>query len=495
MTAPPKEESDDDLLAEVVEKSSVGIVAFVSERILLTGVAYAVTTVSGAAAYGFLSVFIRGETISRNLVAGLGDGYTRTVPRVSISAQRTLLSVGTAGYVAVWVVVAAPVIAFRERLVDVTLLQPRHETVVVVFALGLLPFLLLRNFRDIFRALRRIKLAMLVSRIFVPLALLTGVLAVGVVTSERSLLNLWIGVVGTVLLLVTAGAGLLFRSTRVRFGSVRAHRSTVRYFLSYSGDASGVAALELVQRRAVFAVMALYLSPVAAGAFSLSIVFALAVRWPLSGVNGILPPIAASLYDDGQTQSLQRLYQRTSRLAIVATTPAFVLGYAYAPELLTTFNEAYARQAAVLRAVLLAQYAATMFGSVGLLLLMTDNERASLLTQVFNAGVALPLMIVLTTKFGALGLGVAYLLSVVVNNTTELLVLYLRDGFTPFSREQAYAVLSVLPAIGAIRSAKLTVSTRASLVVALLVIGIYVWVGHRFLLRVADKTAVRALVT
>jgi O-antigen/teichoic acid export membrane protein len=495
MTAPPEEESDDDLLAEVVEKSSVGIVAFVSERILLTGVAYAVTTVSGAAAYGFLSVFIRGETISRNLVAGLGDGYTRTVPRVSTSAQRTLLSVGTAGYVAVWVVVAAPVIAFRERLVDVTLLQPRHETVVVVFALGLLPFLLLRNFRDMFRALRRIKLAMLVSRIFVPLALLTGVLAVGVVTSERSLLNLWISVVGTVLLLVTAGAGLLFRSTRVRFGSVRAHRSTVRDFLSYSGDASGVAALELVQRRAVFAVMALYLSPVAAGAFSLSIVVALAVRWPLSGVNGILPPIAASLYDDGQTQSLQRLYRRTSRLAIVATTPAFVLGYAYAPELLATFNEAYARQATVLRAVLLAQYAATVFGSVGLLLLMTDNERASLLTQVFNAGVALPLMVVLTTKFGALGLGVAYLLSVVVNNTTELLVLYLRDGFTPFSREQGYAVLSVLPAIGAIRSAKLTVSTRASLVVALLVIGMYVWVGHRFLLRSADKTAVRALVT
>jgi O-antigen/teichoic acid export membrane protein len=494
MTAAPECETDDGLLAEVVQKSSVGIVAFMIERVLLTGVAYVVTAVLGATAYGFLSVLVRGENISRNLVAGLGDGYTRTVPGVSASARRTLLSVGTVGFVVVWAAIAGLVIVFQGDIIAATLLEPRHERGLVLFALGLLPFLLLRNFRDMFRALRRIKLAMLVSRISAPLALLIGVVAV-VAAGGRTLFSLWMGVIGVALGLTVVGAFLLFSSTAVQLGPVRAHRQVVRDFLRYSADTTGVATLELVQRRAVFVVMALYLSPVAAGAFSLSVVVALIVRWPLSGVNGILPPIAATLYQEGRTQTLQRLYRQTSRLATVAATPVFVLGYAYAPDLLAVFNDAYTRQATVLRVVLLAQYAATVFGSVGLLLLMTDNERVSLFTQVVNASVALPLMIFLTVHFGPLGLGVAYLLSLLVNNTTELLVLYSRDGLAPFSHEQVFAILSVLPSIYALLSVKPAAGAPASLVLAALVVTVYTWFGQRFLLRSADKAALRALVT
>lgn len=494
MTAAAQAEDDDELLAEVVEKSAVGIVAFVSERLLLFAVAYAVAGVSGAAAYGFLSVFIRGETISRNLVAGIGDGYTRIVPNVSSSAQQTLMSAGTVGYVCIWIVVAMPVIMFRDRLVELTLLQPRHEAVVVIFAVGLLPFLLLRDLRDMFRALRRIRLAMLVSRVFAPLALLVGVLAISVGGITSSLLNLWVGIVGAVVLLVAIGTWLLFRFTDIRFGSLGSHRGVVQRFLTYAASTTGVAVLELVQRRAVFVVMSVYLSPVVAGAFSLSVVVALTVRWPLSGVNGILPPIAASLYSDGDTQRLHRLYQQTSRLAIVVTTPVFVVGYTYAPELLGVISDAYAQQAAVLRVVLGAQYVATIFGSVGLLLLMTDNERASLLTQVFNAAVALPLMVTFTTGYGAIGLGVAYLLSVVLNNTTELAVLYFRDGLTPFSRQQVYAIALSCPAVYACQVIKSIAGIRVSLVFVSLAIAVYLWFGKRVLLRSVDTRAMRALI-
>ncbi|ERH02575.1 MAG: hypothetical protein J07HN6_00611 [Halonotius sp. J07HN6] len=493
MTAAPKGEDDDGLLAEVVAKSTVGVVAFITERVLLSAVAYVITTTSGAAVYGFLSVLIRGKTVSRNLVAGLGDGYTRAVPRASASARQALLSVGTAGFIFVWAVIAVLIIGFRGDIVAATLLKPRHESSLVLFGLGLLPFLLLRNVRDMFRALRRIKLAMLVSRIFAPVALLVGVTAV-VIAGERSLVSLWAGVVGTVIVLVVVGAHLLFSATTVQFGSVRAHRQVVRDFLRYSVDATGVATLELVQRRAVFVVMALYLSPVAAGAFSLSVVIGLVVRWPLSGVNSILPPIAAALYQDKQTQTLQRLYQQTSRLATVAATPVFVLGYAFAPELLAVFNDAYVQQATVLRVVLAAQYAATVFGSVGLLLLMTDNERASLLMQVVNAGVALPLMILLTARFGSLGLGAAYLLSLLVNNTTELLLLRYRDGLVPFTREQAYAVASTIPSVYAIHAVKSVAGVATALGLAILIFVIYVALAWRFLLRSTDKKAIKPLV-
>lgn len=487
-------EPDDEYLTEIVRKSSVGIAAFTAERIILAGVAYVITATLGAASYGFFAVFTRGEVISRNLVAGIGDGYTRTVPQVSPSARRTILSVGTIGFVLVWVVVATVAVISRDVLVDATLLQPRHESVVVLFAVGLLPFVLLRNLRDMFRALRRIKIAMLVSRISTPLALLAGAVFV-VLAGGQSLFVVWAGVVVVAVSLLTAGVLILNRHTEVGFGSVRSHRPVVRRFLRYSADTTGVAVLELIQRRAVFAVMALYLSPVAAGAFSLSIVIGLVVRWPLSGVNSILPPIAAALYGDGQKRTLQRLYQQTSRIATVATTPVFALGYAYAPDLLAVFNEAYAQQATVLRLVLTAQYGATIFGSVGLLLLMTDNERVSLRVQVINAVIALPLLVGLTVRFGPLGLGAAYLLSLLVNNTTELLLLYTCDGFIPFSREQAAAVGLGVALVAGITLSRSAAGVAVSGVVVVLGIGSYTLIGWRALLRTADTAAIKALLS
>lgn len=486
------EEDDDGYLAEVVQKSSIGIVAFAVERTLLTGVAYLVTTLFGAASYGFLSVFIRGEVISRNLVAGLGDGYTRIVPGVSASAQRTLLSVGTTMFVVVWAVIVAVVVGFRESIVELTFLEPRHERVVVLFAIGLLPFLMLRNIRDILRALRRIKLAMLVSRIFMPLTLLGGA-TFAVLIGGQSLFDIWIGIVIVAIILTIASVFLLAYYTEVSVGPFQSHRSVVRKFLRYSVDATSIAILEVVQWRAVSVVMALYLSPVVAGAFSFSIVIGLVVRWPLSGINNILPPIAASLYGNKKKQTLQQLYQQTSRLATVAATPVFVLGYAYAPELLAIVNEVYAQESIIFRLILVAQYVATIFGSVGLLLMMTDNERASLLVQALNAIISLPLMIVLTIRLGSLGLGIAYLLSLSLNNTMELFLLYFRDGFVPFSREQTYTILiAVLSILVIVLTKSVAGFTVSAVIIALAVIS-YAWAGRRFLLRQADRAVLGAL--
>ena len=493
MTGPAEREGSDTLLAEIVEKSVVGIGAFMTERSLLAVFAYVVTGGLGAAAYGFVSVFVRGETLSRNLVAGLGDGYSRTLPRLSTPAQRTLLSVGSLGFVAVWAIIATLLVVFRGPIVDVTLLRPRHEGLVVLFALGLLPFLLLRNLRDVFRGLRMIRLAMLVSRLFKPLTLLAGAVAAVTVVRGDSLLGLWSGVTVTALGLTVVGGGVLRSRTDLRPGSVRSHRQTVRGFLVYTANATGVAVLELVQRRAVFVMMALALSPVAAGAFSLSLVLGRVVRWPLSGVNGILPPIAAELYGDNRRETLQSLYVQTSRLATVVTTPVLVVGFAFAPELLGTFDEAYIGQAAVLRAVLVAQFVATVFGSVGLLLLMTDNEQVSLLTQVLNASIAVPLIIVLTVRYGPLGLGIAFLVSLVVNNTTELLVLSVREGLVPFSREQLYAALSAVPAVGFLLATKAVAGVGWTIPAAALVTAGYIWLSNRVLLQDSDRAAVRAV--
>jgi len=123
---------------------------------------------------------------------------------------------------------------------------------------------------------------------------------------------------------------------------------------------------------------------------------------------------------------------------------------------------------------------------------MTDNERVSLLTQLLNASVAVPLMILLTVRYGPLGLGTAFLASLVVNNTTELLVLYRREGLVPFSREQLYAALSVVPAIAFLLVTKAVAGTGWGVLAAAAVTGGYVWLSGWVLLQESDRAAIRA---
>lgn len=84
-------------------------------------------------------------------------------------ARRTLLSVGTVGFVIVWTIVAT-VVALRESVVDVTSYSHTMGGLSCCLWSGL-PLLLLRNVRDVFRALRRIRSAVLVSRLLTPLTL------------------------------------------------------------------------------------------------------------------------------------------------------------------------------------------------------------------------------------------------------------------------------------------------------------------------------------
>lgn len=480
---------EETLLAEVVEKASVGVGAFGVERALLVAFSFAVTALSGATVYGYLSVLVRGETMAKNLVAGIGDGYSRTVQRADPPARRVVVAAGSLGVVLVWAVLAVGVVGFRDRLVAGTLLEPRHRPVLVLYAAGLLPFLLLHNARDVFRALRAIRAATLVSQVFRPAALLLGAVAGALFAGGRDpVAALWTSTVVLTTVAAVVATGLVVRRTGV---ALRRHAALLREFGRYALTASGVAVLELVQRRAVFVVMAVFLAPVAAGLFSLSVLLGQLVRWPLGGVNTVLPPIAARLYDADRRDSLGALYERTARLATVATTPVVLVLAPYHVEVLTLFAPAYADDAVVLLVVVVAQYLATAFGSVGLLLLMTDNERASLALQVLNAGIALPLMLVLTTRQGVVGLGVAYLGSVVLNNATEGLLLYRREGLTPFSRTQVGAVGTGLLALGCVLGAS-RLPLAASLVVTGAVVAGYVSVAWTVLLSGADRRAVVA---
>lgn len=480
----------DRLVAEILDGSAIGVAAFGVERALVVGFSLLVTTTLGPAAYGYLSVFTRARTILEELLTGIVSGHSRTLPRYERPGQRSVLLVSLAFLVLGWAVFAAAVVGFRRDIVAVTLLEPQHTSALVAFAAGVLPTLLLLYAASVFRAYRRIRQSVVTSRVVRPAATVASVgLAVGV--GATRITSVWSAVVVGSAAAAVVVSVVLWRDTPVSDDG--SNRTAARDYATYVAGTSAVAVLGAAQRQVVFLLMAVVLSPVAAGVFSLSALLAAIVRWPLKATNRAVSALVAELSDDGD--DIEGVYRRTSRLAAFGAAPIVIAVIPFSRELLAVFADSYAGGAAVLAAAVAGQYVATLLGSNGLFLLMTDNERLTALLHAVHVAVVLPVMVVAVLRYGLLGLGGAYSFSLVFNNATESWLLYRLEGVRPFTTGHWILVATVVgaTAIGLL-VANLLPLVWSALVVAMTTVGATA-LGYWIALDDRDRRAARAVVS
>lgn len=86
-----------------------------------------------------------------------------------------------------------------------------------------------------------------------------------------------------------------------------------------------------------------------------------------------------------------------------------------------------------------------MCGTVGYMILMTDNEKGYLILQVFITIIILSFTIPLTYHYGVVGLGISYALGFSINNLIELGFLYNREKLIAVTRNDLYMTLLSIP--------------------------------------------------
>lgn len=314
--------------------------------------------------------------------------------------------------------------------------------------------------------------------------------AVGAGAASLNLLGTWVAVSGSV------GGVSLAVGYRVHqlhgFRYLGEFSDSVKEFFSYTWETSVVELLQTIQFSAVFVLMAVFLRPVDAGLFSLAYLISNVVRWPLDAVNQIFPPVMTSLYQDGEKGMLDSIYTSTSVCVVCVAVPAAAGGIAFAPEILTSFSSKYASGSAVLCIMILGELVAGAAGSVGNLLKMTDNQRASMLAQALVVAVVAAPAVWLSRDFGALGLATAASISVILNNFIELVAVYRLTGFWPLN--QKHALLAAMGTILGILTwgAKYTGGVLAALVVFVMGLGIYYRICTQVVLNRGDKLVLRS---
>ncbi len=433
------------LLREIADKGGISVVAFGVERILALSFSFVVTAGLGAAVYGYLSVLRRTRAVLDEVLTGLASGHSRTIPRYDRSGQQSVLFASLLLVIGFGGTLGTALTVFRRPIVARTLFEPRHVTLVVVFAAGLIPTVVIIYTASAFRAYRKVRRSVFVSRVARPGAVLLGV-AVAIAVGVTGSTGVWLTVVATLTVVAAVSLGALVWERPMAPKLDRT--DAIRDFLTYVGGTSLVGLLGASQRQVVFVLMAVTLSPVGAGVFSLSLLIGGIIRWPLKGFNRALSAITAELHDDGEMKAIGRLYRQTSRVAAFLTIPVTAVVVPHAEWILTTFSEAYSLGTPVLILAVAGQFFAVLAGSNGLLLLMTDNERPTAVLHAVHAVIVLPVMIVLARRHGVVGLGVAYWFSLAFNNVTELWLLGYLEGVWPFTREHwLLAACSVLVAL------------------------------------------------
>ncbi|MFC7300815.1 flippase [Cognatiluteimonas weifangensis] len=134
-----------------------------------------------------------------------------------------------------------------------------------------------------------------------------------------------------------------------------------------------------------------------------------------AAANMHLAPKIARLYHRGETDNLQRLLRKTAARYLVATSPLVILFLAFGkPIIVALYGIAYSGSTDSLQILACAQFGFLIFGSVGTILIMTDNIRHCLRGIGIAVAANIVLNLALVPEHGATGAAVATGISLVL---------------------------------------------------------------------------------
>jgi len=405
-TEPPTDEVEarlEDALERVAHGATVSIPSILLHQALSVAFTAVLTNAFPASAYGLFALGRRFQGYAGSLATGFGAGLSRYVPAADSEAERDL----TVTFAAVLLLGVSTLLGVALFLAagDVARLTgegPAFREFLQVFGLGTPAFVWFLASGSILGSFEEVGAMNLTLRVGFPLLQL-GVGTAGALLLE-DLLAVAVGVVGSMLLVGTVAVVWVARekgiSPRLRgANAVELHRR----YLRFTGPLFLAGFATTTQRLGFYPLIAWFLTGTDGGVFAVGVLVGGVVRLPLNGINQFISPVAAELHSENHREALARLYQVTSRLVLVGVTALATPAIVYREPIMGVFGPTFVEYAVLLPGFVLGQYGACAAGSVGILLSMTDNQRALLVTNVAITGFLVVTAVPLTIAYGLSG--------------------------------------------------------------------------------------------
>ena len=290
--------------------------------------------------------------------------------------------------------------------------EPRLTTLLRWMCVSIVPSALYLIHAELLKGLRRIVEAIAVMGVIAPLIS---------VLSALVLIPRW-GIRGATAATVTASLVTL------AFGIVFWRRATPqlrglvgRFELSALWRSArplwGVALSQLVFQWSSLLMLGIWASKADVGVFGAAARTAMLTSFVLVAFNSVLAPRFAALHRQGDTAGLRRTVKSATMLMTILATPVLLVFLLLPRAIMGVFGPQFAPEGALLLGIMaVGQFVNVSTGGVGILLVMTGNERAMRDISTVSAALHVVLGAALILRWGALGAALATATSVALQN-------------------------------------------------------------------------------
>ncbi len=287
-----------------------------------------------------------------------------------------------------------------------------------ILALAVVPFALSRLYGELLKGVSRVRSAVLVQNVLVPVVALPLILLMG---------REWDVPGATLAYLVASGMAAVIGwwLWRRAVPAGPPERSfPVGRLLRTSFPLFWVAGLDLVMRSVDVIALGTWWSTEEVGVYGVAARVSLLTSYVLVSVNAVAAPRFAALHARGEPDRLEGFARKATLLIALLTLPALLLLLAVPASVLGLFGSEFRAGAGALTVLIAGQLVNVATGPVGYLLMMSGHEKLMRNNVAAAAVLNVLLNVVLVPPFGIMGAAVATAVSLAVMNVVSAVLVH-----------------------------------------------------------------------
>jgi O-antigen/teichoic acid export membrane protein len=250
--------------------------------------------------------------------------------------------------------------------------------------------------------------------------------------------------IGELLTLILIGIDLHKTShgaLKTKSQSVPRIDKTVRAFaLSFMG----VGLIDFAMNHADRLVIGYFLDATQLGVYAVATSAGVLVPMVLQAVNAVFSPMISTLHAQRRQQLLAHLYQVLAKWTLALTLPLVLVLVVFAAPFLSLFGPEFKRGWPVLVVIACAEIVDCGVGSVGLLLMMSGNQKLYIRTQAVLAPLVLGFKLLMIPSLGLLGAAIGSGIGIAASNLAYLWQVKKCLAMQPFNRSYMRLLPSAL---------------------------------------------------
>lgn len=177
--------------------------------------------------------------------------------------------------------------------------------------------------------------------------------------------------------------------------------------VSFAAILLGMQAMEFISGQSDRVILGIYLNAREVGIYSVAASMVAFVGLFLQSINQIFAPTIAELFAKGEHDLLLRLYQTLTKWSLGLTIPLAAGIMIFSKPLMGIFGPDFREGWPVLAIATVGQLVSCAVGSVGLLLLMSDQQKRMVRAQFITVFLTLALNLALIPRIGLIGAAIA----------------------------------------------------------------------------------------